>query len=134
MAELKTKETDASVDRFVDAIADAKQREDSRALVKLMRRACKEPAKMWGTRIVGFGSYHYKYASGHEGDTCKVGFSPRKQALTLYLTGGLDAQAASLKKLGKFKTGKGCLYIKTLDDVDLKVLEAMVARSASIKK
>ncbi len=133
MAELKTKETRASVDQFVNQLTDEKRRKDCRALVQIMQRASKQPPKMWGASIVGFGSYHYKYDSGREGDMCLIGFSPRKAALTLYLKGGLEPQAALLEKLGKYKTGKGCLYIKSLDDVDVKVLEKMIGKSVSSK-
>jgi hypothetical protein len=130
MAELKTKQTKSSVEQFLNKVADEKRRKDCAALIKLMKRVTKQPPKMWGSSIVGFGSYHYKYASGHEGDTCMIGFSPRKDALTLYLMlGGLDRLAPLLKRLGKHKTGKGCLYIKTLDDVDLKVLEEIIRKS-----
>ena len=133
MAELKTKKTQASVDQFIDQLADEKRRKDCHTLVQLMQRASKQPARMWGPSIVGFGSYHYQYDSGREGEMCLIGFSPRKAALTLYLRGGLDQQAPLLEKLGKYKTGKGCLYIKTLDDVDVKVLEEMIRKSVSTK-
>lgn len=124
--ELKTKENDASVEKFLNAVPDEQKRKDCFKLAKLMEKITGEKAKMWGTAIVGFGSYHYKYASGHEGDTCLVGFSPRKQNLSLYLMGAVTGQDALLKKLGKHKTGKGCLYINKLDDVDEKVLAELV--------
>lgn len=96
-----------------------------------MKRVTRQAPKMWGSSIVGFGSYHYKYASGHEGDMCLTGFSPRKEALTLYLSLGSGSYGELLQKLGKHKTGKGCLYIKNLEDVDLKVLEELVKKSVA---
>jgi hypothetical protein len=94
-----------------------------------MKKVTGKPAKMWGSSIVGFGSYHYVYESGHEGDTCVTGFSPRKSALTIYVMPGFTEHAALLKKLGKVKTGKGCLYIKRLDDIDMPTLETLVSRA-----
>lgn len=129
MAELKTKATDSSVEAFLDGIADEKKRRDAYALVDLMRQATKAEPKMWGSSIVGFGSYHYKYASGHEGDACLTGFSPRKAALSLYIMAGFDEYADLLEKLGKHKRGKGCLYVKTLDDVHLPTLRKLVQLS-----
>ncbi len=132
MAELKTKQTKASVKQFLNKVADDKRRRDCVALVKIMERVTRQPPKRWGSSIIGFGSYRDKYASGHEGDTCLTGFSPRKDALSLYLMlGGLERLAPLLKKLGKHKTGKGCLCIKTLDDVDLKVLEEIIKKSVA---
>lgn len=131
-AELKTKVNDASVTKFLNSVADEQQRSDSFEILKLMKQVTKEEPKMWGASIVGFGSYHYKGKSGREGDWMLTGFSPRKQNLTLYLMGGLNTQAALLKKLGKHKTGGGCLYIKRLEDVDKKVLKELV--QASVKK
>lgn len=131
MVELKTKATRASVTGFIDAIRDEGRRRDCRALVKMMKKATKAQPKMWGPSIVGFGDYHYKYDSGREGDWFRAGFSPRKGALTLYLMSGLGwpDQADLMSKLGKHKTGKGCLYIKQLSDVDVKVLERLIERS-----
>jgi hypothetical protein len=126
MAENKTKATKVSVSAFIDAITDESRRADAKALVKLMQKAAGEKPKMWGPSIIGFGSYHYTYDSGREGDMPVVAFSPRKTATVLY---GLSAAEALLPKLGKHTRGKGCLYIKKLADVDLKVLEAMVAKS-----
>lgn len=131
MKELKTKETKASVDQFIKKITDEKRRRDCVTIVKLMNRVTKQPPKMWGSSIVGFGSYHYQYASGHEGDMCLTGFSPRKEALTLYLSLGSGGYGELLQKLGKHKTGKGCLYIKNLEDVDLKVLEELIKKSVA---
>ena len=131
-AELKTKVNDASVTKFLNGVANEQRRNDCFAILKMMRQVTKEEPKMWGSSIVGFGSYHYQGKSGREGDWMLIGFSPRKQNLTLYLMGGFDAHTALLRKLGKFTTGVGCLYIKTLDDVDKKVLKALV--QASVKR
>jgi hypothetical protein len=144
MAELKTKPTKASVAEFLKSL-DASRQADCKTLTKMMEEATGSKAKMWGSAIIGFGDTHYKYASGNSGDWFPMGFSPRKNALTLYLMGGLDE--ALLVKLGKYKRGKGCLYIGKLADVDLgtlqelmkvslKRLDAMVAerRAASIGK
>ena len=132
MAELKTKASKSSVDKFIKSIKDEQTREDCYKILDIMQKAAKAEPKMWGTSIVGFGDYHYKYASGREGDWFLVGFSPRKQNLTLYLMGGLDLHKDLLKKLGKYSTGKGCLYIKKLEDVDIKVLKELV--STSVKR
>ena len=127
MAELKTRATDVSVDSFLNGVADAQQRDDAFRLLEIMKEVTGKPPKMWGPSIIGFGEYHYVYASGHEGDMCLAGFSPRKSALTLYFNAGLEERfAAQLKKLGKCKTSKGCLYIKKLADVDLAVLREMI--------
>ena len=128
MAENKTKPTEISVTSFVSAITDESRRADAQALVKLMQRAIGEKPKMWGTSIIGFGSYHYVYDSGREGDMPLIGFSPRKAATVLYLRLGAGGSEALLAKLGKHTTGKGCLYIKKLADVDLKVLESLIAK------
>jgi hypothetical protein len=126
MAENKTRETDASVEAFLDAVPDERKREDAWQLVALMTEVTGEPPRMWGDSIVGFGRYHYKYASGREGDAPLAGFSPRKANLTIYVT--LDQNGELLDRLGKFTTGKVCLYIKRLSDVDLAVLREMVTR------
>ncbi len=126
MAELKTKPTEQSAKAFLDAIPDKQRREDCRAVAAMMEKATKAPAKMWGS-IVGFGSYHYKYASGREADWMIIGFAPRKGDLTLYVKAGAPTVAALLDNLGKFKQGKGCLYIKSLADVDPKVLQKVIA-------
>ena len=130
--ELKTKLNDASVTKFINSVADEGKRNDCLEILKLMKQVTKEEPKMWGASIVGFGSYHYKGASGREGDWMLTGFSPRKQNLTLYLMGGFETHADLLKKLGKFTTSVGCLYIKKLDDVDKKVLKDLV--TASVKR
>ena len=132
MAELKTKVTRASVEKFLEGIKDEKKREDCFQLLKIMKKATKAEPKMWGTSIIGFGDYHYVYASGREGDWFLTGFSPRAQNLTLYMMGGFDA--STLKKLGKYKTGKGCLYINKLEDVDLKVLNELIVKSLKNSK
>ena len=129
MAENKTVPTDQSVEQFLNGITDEQKRQDSFALVELMREVTGMDPQMWGSSIVGFGSYHYKYASGREGDTMLVGFSPRKQNLTIYNMGGIDPDDERFKKLGKHTNGKGCLYIKRLDDVDLPTLKSLVAAS-----
>jgi hypothetical protein len=131
MADNKTKPTESSVAAFVDAITDQTRRADARALVKLMQAATGEKPKMWGPSIIGFGSYHYKYDSGREGDMPLVGLSPRKAATVLYGVTGFSDSEALLAKLGKHTTGKGCLYIKKLADVDQEVLEALVVESVA---
>lgn len=131
-AELKTKVNSASVEGFLDAVKDEAVREDCFEIMKMMKQVTKEEPKMWGSSIVGFGSYHYVGKSGREGDWMLTGFSPRKQNLTLYLMGGFDSEKDLLKKLGKYKTSVGCLYIKKLEDVDKKVLKELV--TASVKK
>jgi hypothetical protein len=131
-AEVKTKVNDASVTDFLNSVADEQKRNDSFEVLKLMKQVTREEPKMWGTSIVGFGSYHYKGKSGREGDWMLTGFSPRKQALTLYLMGGFETHADLLEKLGKFTTGAGCLYIKRLEDVDRQVLKELV--QASVKR
>lgn len=132
MAETKTKPTDISVDQFLESVTDTIQREDSKTLIQMMRSITGEPARMWGTSLIGFGTYHYVYASGHEGDICLSGFSPRKNALTIYLLcGASDRFGSILSKLGKAKMGKGCLYIKKLADIDLDVLREMIQTSVT---
>ncbi len=130
MAELKTKKNDASVIDFINTIEDEVKQKNCLAILKMMKQITKSEPKMWGANIVGFGNYHYKYASGREGDWFVTGFSPRKQNLTLYLMGGLDQHEALLKKLGKHKRGGGCLYIKKLEDVDVKILKELIAQAA----
>ena len=126
-AELKTKVNDASVDAFIDA-QPAEVAADCRTIMQLMQKATGEKARMWGASIVGFGKYHYKGASGREGEWMVTGFSPRKANISLYILNGLDKSGALLQKLGKHTTGKGCLYIKRLSDVDAKVLEQLIAK------
>ena len=132
MSQNKTAATDASVAEFINAVDDEVKRADSWALVEIMQRITGEPPKMWGPSIVGFGTYHYTYESGREGDVPIVGFSPRKAALTLYLSSGSswEAKADLMDSLGKHKVGKGCLYIKRLSDVDTGILTKLIERSA----
>ncbi|WLT32343.1 DUF1801 domain-containing protein [Geothrix sp. PMB-07] len=133
MAENKTKATEASVESYIEGIQDSARRKDCETLTKLMSKATKETPKMWGTSIVGFGSYHYKYESGREGDTCLVGFSSRKSDISIYGLNAAPTHDDLIAKLGKHKAGKGCLYIRNLADVDLKVLENLVADAAKAK-
>ena len=131
-AENKTKETEASVDTFLANIKDDQKKADCLVLKSMMSRITDSPAKMWGASIVGFGTYHYKYDSGREGDFMKVGFSPRAQNVTVYIIAGFDRYEALMSQLGKHKTGKSCLYIKKLDDIDLDVLEELVKESYNL--
>jgi hypothetical protein len=130
MAELKTRQNEASVAAFLDRVEDDGKRKDCLEVVKMMKRATGAEPKMWGTSIVGFGSAPYKYASGREGIWFQIGFSPRKGDLTLYLIKGCEAVEPLLGKLGRHKTGKCCLYIKRLSDVDTKVLDQIIRKSA----
>jgi hypothetical protein len=123
-AELKTRPTGAAVEAFLDG---APRSDDARRIAAIMAEVSGEPATMWGPGIVGYGSYHYRYDSGHEGDMCRIGFSPRKAALTLYIDAGEPARADVLARLGKHTTGKSCLYIKKLADVDEGVLRELIA-------
>ncbi len=129
MAENKTKQNDQSVEEFLSQIADDKRREDSMTVLTLMKQVTKEEPRMWGNSIVGFGLYHYRYASGREGNWFLTGFSPRKQNLTLYIMAGFDHYANLLKRLGKFKTGKSCLYINRIDDINVSVLRELIKKS-----
>jgi hypothetical protein len=129
MAEAKTKPTQASVGRYIDAIADPERRGDAESLLKLMRRATKQAPVMWGSSIVGFGKYTYSYATGRSGESCATGFAARKGDISVYLVASGPSQQELLSRLGKHKMGKSCLSIKRLADVDLKVLEQLVAES-----
>lgn len=129
MSELKTKRNDGDVRGYLESVANKRRREDALVMLELMREITGEPPEMWGSSIVGFGSYHYRYASGREGDWPIVGFAPRKQSLTLYIMPGFDRYEALMAKLGKYKTGKSCLYINKLDDVNLETLKALIAES-----
>ena len=129
MAELKTKRNKRSVKAFLDSFPDEKKRRDSFTILELMKKVTGKEPEMWGDSIVGFGEYHYKYASGREGDWFLTGFSPRVQNLTLYIMAGFDQYEALLSKLGKHSTGKSCLYIKKIEDIDIAVLEELVRRS-----
>ncbi|MTI21002.1 DUF1801 domain-containing protein [Fulvivirga sp. RKSG066] len=131
MAELKTKINDSSVTDFLNSVEDEGKREDSYRVLEIMKEITGEEPKMWGTSIVGFGSYHYKYESGREGDWFVAGFSPRKQAITLYIMSGFSKYDELMSKLGKYKTGKSCLYIKKLSDVDEEVLKELITTSVN---
>ena len=133
-AEIKTKENEASVEDFLNSVKDEKKREDSFTILQLMKKATKKKPKMWGSSIIGFGKMTYKSpATGREVDWFTMGFPPRKTSLTLYLMPGLKKHENDLKKLGKHKTGVGCLYINKLADVDMKVLEKMINNAAKTK-
>jgi hypothetical protein len=134
MTENKTKATESSVERYFSAIADEARRSDCQTLARLMAKATKQQPTMWGTSIVGFGSYHYKYDSGREGDSCLTGFSSRKSDITIYLVASVLEQKGLLSKLGKHKVGKGCLYVRQLSDVNLKVLEQLVVGTVAERK
>ncbi|CAN5323810.1 hypothetical protein BH10BAC4_BH10BAC4_03960 [soil metagenome] len=135
MAKNKTAQTTGSVIEFISKVTDERKRDDSYQLVEIFKETTGFDASMWGPSIIGFGSYHYKYASGHEGDMCLAGFSPRKAAIVLYFTTGLEQKEKFLEKLGKYKGSKGCLYIKKLEDIDTGVLKKMITASVkSVKK
>ncbi len=129
MATLKTKPSSEDIEPFLNAISDTSRRQDCFTLLTMMQEVTDTEPKLWADSIIGFGEHHYKYASGHEGDTFLVGFAPRKQALTLYGLAGSKQQEHLLEKLGKYKAGKGCLYIKHLDDVDLPTLRELIQHS-----
>lgn len=129
MASLKTSFTDEDVASFIESVDNEQKRKDSYALISLMEKATGEKAKMFGPTIVGFGQYHYKYDSGHEGDAPLLGFSPRKAAISLYVYSGGKQQDELLKSLGKYKMGKACIYVKKLSDIDVDVLEDMMKDS-----
>jgi hypothetical protein len=134
VAEPKTRPTGVSVEKHIAGLANEQLRSDAQALVALMRRVTKKEPRMWGPSIVGFGSYHYKYASGHEGDAALAGFAARKGEFAIYVVAGFEGQEDLLAQLGKHKTAKACLYVKRLADVDLEVLEKLVARSVAEMK
>ncbi len=134
MPKNKTKATEASVQSYFSAIEDETRRNDCETLAKLMSKATQQQPQMWGSSIVGFGSYHYKYESGREGDSCLTGFSSRKTDITVYLTASVIGQEPLLSKLGKHKVGKGCLYMRKLSDVDLKVLEHLIVGAVAERK
>lgn len=129
MADLKTRPHDGDVEAFLDSVENDTRRQDAFDVLALMKRVTGEDPRMWGPSIVGFGSYHYRYESGREGDWFVTGFSPRKQALTLYVMSGFKKHDALLEKLGRHSTGRSCLYVKRLADVDMDVLEELVRRS-----
>ena len=129
MADMKTKETDASVEAYLNQVEDEKKREESFQILELMREVTGEEPKMWGDSMVGFGSYHYRYESGREGDMFLAGFAPRKRNFSLYIMAGFEEYDDLLQRLGKHKTGKSCLYVNKLADVDLQVLRELVRAS-----
>lgn len=131
MSDAKTRPTGQSVEAFLEGVADPQQREDCRTLIALMREVTGEEPRMWGPSIIGFGSYHYRYASGREGDAPLTGLSPRKQSLTLYLSYGFEQQADLLERLGKPKVGKACLYLKRVAGVDQAALRELISRSVA---
>jgi hypothetical protein len=130
MAELKTQKNEADVEAYLNNVEHEKRRQDSFTVLELMKEVTGEEPKMWGSSIVGFGDYHYQYESGREGDWFLTGFAPRKNALTLYIMAGFDGYGQLLGKLGKYKTGKACIYVNKIEDLDLDVLRELVARSA----
>ena len=134
MAENKTKANDASVEAFLNAVPDEKKRADAFRVLQMMREETGEEPQMWGDAIIGFGSYHYKYASGREGDAPLIGFSPRKANLVLYMMPGFEAQADLLGRLGKHKTGASCLYLNRLADVDMGVLRELASESVRMMR
>jgi len=134
MAELKTKKTDESVVAFLDKVESVKKRLDCYTILNLMKSVTGHEPKMWGESIIGFGSYHYKYESGHEGDMPLAGFAPRKNNLTIYIMPGFERYTDLMSKLGKFKTGKSCLYIKSMNDIDPLILRELVKESVQWMK
>ena len=134
MSEAKTKPTQRSVDSFIATVEDDKVREDCYTIINLMEKVTGEKPKMWGSAIVGFGKYTYKYESGRSGEICMTGFSPRKANITLYVLAGFPEQAELLQDLGKHKSGKGCLYIKKLDDVNINILKSLIKESITFLK
>ncbi len=133
MAANKTVQTDADVTTFINGVADEKQRSDAFTLCDVMARVSGEPPRMWGPSIIGFGSYHYRYESGREGDSLRIGFSPRKGQTVLYGLHIADADADTMARLGKYKTGKGCVYVKRLSDIDAGALEDLCRASLASK-
>ncbi len=134
MAETKTRPTTVSVADFIAAVEDPRRREDATALVAILEEETGEPATLWGASIIGFGAYHYRYDSGHEGDSCLVGFSPRKANLVLYMAADEPERTERLSRLGKHKSGKGCVYVNRLADVDERVLREMARVSVATLK
>lgn len=129
MPELKTGKNNGSVNKFLESVENIQRKKDALKVLNLMKKVTGEEPKMWGSSIIGFGQYHYKYDSGREGDWFKTGVSPRKQNLSIYIMAGFDKYSQLLTKLGKFKTGKSCLYINKLEDVDIKILEKLILES-----
>ncbi|PAV31613.1 hypothetical protein CIL05_02860 [Virgibacillus profundi] len=129
MYEHKTKENDSSAIEFIESVGNSKKREDAYKLLDIFTETTGYPAKMWGPSIIGFGSYHYKYASGHEGDAALVGFSPRKAKISLYFATGDEKREELLKNFGKHTTGKACVYINKIADIDVDILKALINQS-----
>ena len=129
MPELKTQKSDASVEAFIESVEHERKREDSKVILELMREVTGSEPAMWGSSIIGFGSYRYQYADGNENQWFQIGFSPRKQNLTIYIMPGFDKYGDLMDKLGKYKTGKGCLYINKLEDIDMTVLKKLIKKS-----
>ena len=134
MAELKTQKNNASVTEFLNGVENEKRKQDSFVALDIIKKITNSEPSMWGASMVGFGSYHYKYASGREGDWFVVGFSPGKQNLTIYIMSGFSKYDEIMSRLGKFKTGKSCLYINKLEDIDLNVLEELIVASVNYMK
>ena len=134
MKENKTKINDASVIDFLSSVDNEKRKADAFVILEMMKKLTKEEPKMWGNSLVGFGTYHYKYESGREGDFFLTGFSPRKQSLTLYIMNGFQRYEELMSQLGKYKTGKSCLYINKLEDVNLDVLEELITETVKYMK
>jgi Domain of unknown function (DU1801) len=134
MAYVKTRKNNASVTAYLKAIEDRRKRADAKKIASMMRKATGETPRMWGSSIVGYGTYHYRYESGREGRWMITGFSSRNQSLVVYIMSGFRAFTALMKRLGDYKTGKSCLYIKTLDDVDTKILQTIIERSVRLMR
>ena len=134
MKENKTKLNDSSVMDFLNNVENEKRKADALVVLEMMKKLTQEEPKMWGSSLVGFGTYHYKYESGHEGDLFITGFSPRKQSLTLYIMNGFQRYEELMSQLGKFKIGKSCLYVNKIEDVDLEVLENLIVESVNYMK
>ena len=132
-AELKTKKNDGDVDEFLDSVDNVQRKKDAKAVTKIMQEITGEKPVMWGASIIGFGTYHYKYASGREADWMRIGLSPRKQSLTLYILSGFSDKEKLLGRLGKHKTSKGCLYINKLEDIDIDILRKMIKEAYESK-
>jgi hypothetical protein len=134
MAKNKTTETTESIDDFLEKVTDPVKRKDSYTLIGMMEKQSGFPARMWGPSIIGFGSYHYKYESGHEGDAPLIGFSPRSSAISLYLSCDFKMKEELLQKFGKYKIAKSCIYIKKLADIDLNILTKMIDHSLTVQE
>ena len=134
MAYVKTRKNDASVTAYLKSIEDRRKRADAKKVAAMMRKATGETPRMWGSSIVGYGSYHYRYESGREGEWMLTGFCARRQSLVVYIMSGFRAFTALMKRLGNYKTGKSCLYIKSLDDVDTRILQTIIDRSVKLMR